>query len=203
MRARFCRSRSRPARRPSLAGSFSASIPAFVSQRSCSPRKHPASLPSLLLYALLGALIGLAAAAFIRGVELCRDRLRAHRQSLSAQRHRHARDRRPDLRVAAHRRPLLCRGRRLLDHPGDSFGPPCTPRAAVRAVRRQDFATSISLGSGASGGIFSPSLFMGATLGGAFGVAGQFISCRSRALASPPAPLSAWPPWSAAAPAPR
>jgi CIC family chloride channel protein len=30
-------------------------------------------------------------------------------------------------------------------------------------------ATSVSLGSGASGGIFSPSLFMGATLGGAFG----------------------------------
>jgi CIC family chloride channel protein len=29
------------------------------------------------------------------------------------------------------------------------------------------FATSVSLGSGASGGIFSPSLFMGATLGGA------------------------------------
>lgn len=32
-------------------------------------------------------------------------------------------------------------------------------------------ATSVSLGSGASGGIFSPSLFMGATLGGAFGAA--------------------------------
>ncbi len=31
-------------------------------------------------------------------------------------------------------------------------------------------ATSLSLGSGSSGGIFSPSLFMGATLGGAFGV---------------------------------
>lgn len=30
-------------------------------------------------------------------------------------------------------------------------------------------ATSVSLGSGASGGIFSPSLFMGATVGGAFG----------------------------------
>ena len=30
-------------------------------------------------------------------------------------------------------------------------------------------ATSVSLGSGSSGGIFSPSLFMGATLGGAFG----------------------------------
>jgi CIC family chloride channel protein len=36
-------------------------------------------------------------------------------------------------------------------------------------------ATSISLGSGASGGIFSPSLFMGATLGGAFGAAAHLI----------------------------
>ncbi len=31
-------------------------------------------------------------------------------------------------------------------------------------------ATSLTLGSGASGGIFSPSLFLGATLGGAYGV---------------------------------
>lgn len=31
------------------------------------------------------------------------------------------------------------------------------------------FSTSITLGSGASGGIFSPALFLGATLGGAFG----------------------------------
>jgi chloride channel protein, CIC family len=30
------------------------------------------------------------------------------------------------------------------------------------------FATTVSLGSGASGGIFSPSLYMGATIGGAF-----------------------------------
>jgi|CZKU01.1.fsa_nt_gi CIC family chloride channel protein len=32
-------------------------------------------------------------------------------------------------------------------------------------------ATSLTLGSGASGGVFSPSLFMGAALGGAYGVA--------------------------------
>jgi CIC family chloride channel protein len=32
-------------------------------------------------------------------------------------------------------------------------------------------ATSLTLGSGGSGGVFSPSLFMGATLGGAFGLA--------------------------------
>ncbi len=31
------------------------------------------------------------------------------------------------------------------------------------------FATSVTLGAGASGGIFSPALFLGATLGGAFG----------------------------------
>ena len=37
------------------------------------------------------------------------------------------------------------------------------------------FATSVSLGSGASGGIFSPSLFIGATLGGAFGTLGAFL----------------------------
>lgn len=36
-------------------------------------------------------------------------------------------------------------------------------------------ATCVSLGSGASGGIFSPSLFMGATLGGAIGAMGQHL----------------------------
>ncbi|ODN70711.1 chloride channel protein [Methylobrevis pamukkalensis] len=36
-------------------------------------------------------------------------------------------------------------------------------------------ATSISLGAGASGGIFSPSLFMGATLGGAVGILGMTV----------------------------
>lgn len=37
------------------------------------------------------------------------------------------------------------------------------------------FATSVSLGAGASGGVFSPSLFIGATLGGLVGVAGSLI----------------------------
>jgi CIC family chloride channel protein len=36
-------------------------------------------------------------------------------------------------------------------------------------------ATSVSLGSGSSGGIFSPSLFMGATLGGFFGALAQYL----------------------------
>lgn len=37
------------------------------------------------------------------------------------------------------------------------------------------FATSVSLGAGASGGVFSPSLFLGATLGAAFGTIGNLI----------------------------
>ncbi|MCC9625569.1 chloride channel protein [Thalassospira sp. MA62] len=37
------------------------------------------------------------------------------------------------------------------------------------------YATSVSIGSGASGGVFSPSLFVGATLGGAVGVLGNMI----------------------------
>ena len=50
----------------------------------------------------------------------------------------------------------------------------CAGSACCRCCSsRKLFATSVSLGSGASGGIFSPSLFMGATLGGAFGAAGQ------------------------------
>ena len=38
------------------------------------------------------------------------------------------------------------------------------------------FATSVSLGAGASGGVFAPSLFLGTTLGGAFGAAVQAVS---------------------------
>ncbi len=37
------------------------------------------------------------------------------------------------------------------------------------------FATSVSLGAGASGGVFSPSLFIGATLGAAFGTLGATL----------------------------
>ena len=37
-------------------------------------------------------------------------------------------------------------------------------------------ATSVSLGSGASGGVFSPSLFVGAALGGAVGSVGMMIA---------------------------
>jgi H+/Cl- antiporter ClcA len=55
-------------------------------------------------------------------------------------------------------------------------------------------ATSLSLGSGSSGGIFSPSLFMGATLGGAFGAFATIIF-PSLNLSVPALLSSVWPPW--------
>ena len=65
------------------------------------------------------------------------------------------------------------------------------------------FATSVSLGSGSSGGIFSPSLFMGATLGGAFAGAGLHRVSRPADQHARPSPWSAWARWSAAPPARR
>jgi CIC family chloride channel protein len=46
-------------------------------------------------------------------------------------------------------------------------------------------ATSISLGSGSSGGVFSPSLYMGATLGAAFASVVTMLSPGAAAPAPP------------------
>ena len=61
-------------------------------------------------------------------------------------------------------------------------------------------ATTVSLGCGASGGIFSPSLYLGATLGAAFAAAVGW-SCRMPALQCRRRPSSAWRRWSAREPA--
>lgn len=51
----------------------------------------------------------------------------------------------------------------------DLFNAPPSIQFLAALFAMKLVATSLTLGSGASGGIFSPSLFMGATLGGAFG----------------------------------
>ena len=62
-------------------------------------------------------------------------------------------------------------------------------------------ATSLTLGSGASGGVFSPSLFMGATLGAAYG---SLLGVLLPVFTSTPrpSPWREWPAWSPARPAP-
>lgn len=122
----------------------------------------------LVLFAVLGALTGVAAAGFIRGLYLAEeffDRIR--------------------FRYLRHMLGMLMLGvlmyllfLTLGQYYVDGVG-----YATVQAVLAgqistfwllgllcvcKALATSLSLGSGSSGGIFSPSLFMGATLGGGF-----------------------------------
>src|SRR6202522_2581572 len=122
----------------------------------------------LILFAVLGALSGLVAAGFIQGLHLAEDGFdRIHSRYL-----RHMLGM---LIVGVLMYTLL---RTLGQYYVDGVG--YATVQAVLAGQMSTFwllgllglckalATSLSLGSGSSGGIFSPSLFMGAALGGAF-----------------------------------
>jgi chloride channel protein, CIC family len=129
----------------------------------------PASLDAVLLCALLGACCGGAATAFIRGLhaaELWFERVGnpylRHMIGMTG----------VGLMMYAF---LLGSGHYRIDGVGYSTiqdillgGLFAGPFMALLFVSKLT-ATSLSLGSGSSGGIFSPSLFMGATLGGAVG----------------------------------
>jgi CIC family chloride channel protein len=128
----------------------------------------PSALIVLVLFAVLGGLTGIAAAGFIRGLHLAEDIFD-----------------RITSRYLRHMLGMLILGalmyllfRTLGQYYIDGVG-----YATVQAVLAgqlslfwllallaicKALATSLSLGSGSSGGIFSPSLFMGATLGGSF-----------------------------------
>jgi len=143
--------------------------PAFAIPTTLLTSQHPATLPALLLFALLGALIGLAATAFIRGLSLAEDVFEEIEN--------------PYLRNLIGMLTLGVLIYALLRLAGHYYVEG-VGYATIQAILNGDmqwpalllilfaaklFATSLSLGSGASGGIFSPSLFMGATVGGAFG----------------------------------
>ena len=143
--------------------------PAFAIPASLLTLEQPATLPALLLFALLGCLIGLAATAFIRGLSLAED-LFEHIKN-------------PYLRNAIGMLMLGILIYALLRAAGQYYvegvgystiqavltGGLWMPALLTALFVAKLCATSVSLGSGASGGIFSPSLFMGATIGGAFG----------------------------------
>ncbi len=126
------------------------------------------ALVVLVLFAVLGAVSGVAAAGFIRGLHIAEDLFDRIKS-----------------RYLRHILGMLMLGvlmyvllRTLGQYFVDGVG-----YATVQAVLAGQIstfwllgllavckllATSLSLGSGSSGGIFSPSLFVGATLGGAF-----------------------------------
>jgi CIC family chloride channel protein len=122
----------------------------------------------LVLYAVLGAVTGIAAAGFIRGLHLVEDLF----------------DKIP-WRYARHMLGMLLVGvlMYVLSQSVGEYYVDGVGYATIESILVghsasvwllallfvcKAFATSTSLGSGSSGGIFSPSLFMGATLGGCF-----------------------------------
>ncbi len=122
----------------------------------------------LFLYALLGMITGLAATGFIRGLHFLEDQF----DRIKGPYTRHVLGM---LLVGI----LIYGLQKSLGHyyvegvgyatvQAIVFGQLTTAWLLALLFVAKLFATTVSLGSGASGGIFSPSLFMGATIGGAF-----------------------------------
>ena len=144
--------------------------PAFAIPNALLASQAPASLTVLLLYALLGALIGLAAAGFVRGLSFAE-------YVFELIKNPYLRNAIGMLIIGALIYALLVGGGHYyVEGVGySSIQAILTGNLGIPALLLLLFAaklcaTSVSLGSGASGGIFSPSLFMGATIGGAFGI---------------------------------
>ena len=123
---------------------------------------------TLCLYALLGVVIGVAAAGFVRGLHVVEDLFDKIKE-----------------RYTRHVLGMLLVGILIyaLQQRFGHYYVEGVGYATVQAILAGQLsmagllvllfvckllATSLSLGSGSSGGIFSPSLFMGATIGGAF-----------------------------------
>jgi CIC family chloride channel protein len=122
----------------------------------------------LFLYALLGAITGLAATGFIRGLHFVEDQF-------DKVRHPYARHALGMLLVGILIYLLQVNlGHYYVEGVGYAtvqaivFGQLASAWLLALLFPCKLLATTVSLGSGSSGGIFSPSLFMGATIGGAF-----------------------------------
>ena len=122
----------------------------------------------LFLYALLGAITGLAATGFIRGLHFVEDQF-------DKVKHPYARHALGMLLVGILIYLLQVNlGHYYVEGVGYAtvqaivFGQLASAWLLALLFLCKLLATTVSLGSGSSGGIFSPSLFMGATIGGAF-----------------------------------
>jgi CIC family chloride channel protein len=155
---------------------FFGSQPAFSVPASLAPLPNNlTALVTLLLYGVLGVLAGIAATGFIRGLHLLEDafdlipwRYPRHMLGMS-------------LVGAGMYGFWLTSGHYYIDGVGyDAIqsilqGQLTVPLFLLILFGSKLLATSVSLGSGSSGGIFSPSLFMGAALGAAFAAGVQAI----------------------------
>ena len=149
--------------------------PAFKTPPIATLAHHPASFYALLLYTFLGVLTGLAAALFTQGLHWTESIFDRIRNSYF----RHA----IGMLIVGLMVYTLFQtfGHYYVEGVGYATvqdvlvgGLDAAPLLALLFACKL-MATLLSLGSGASGGIFSPSLFMGATLGGAFGAFARAI----------------------------
>ena len=136
---------------------------------------HPGSALTMMLYAVLGAITGVAAAGLIRALHWAEDsfdpiRLRYLRHALGM------------LLVGLLMYALMrYAGHYYVEGVGYAtiqatlYGQLHGGLFLLMLAVAKLFATSVSLGSGSSGGVFSPSLYIGATLGAALAAAFQFI----------------------------
>ena len=146
---------------------------------------HPAPLYALVLYALLGAVMGLAATGFIRGLHFSEGLF----ERIPNPYLRHA----IGMLLIGTMTYLFMRlsGHYHIEGVGYSTVQDVLAGGIVVApfltllFAGKLAGTVLSLGSGSSGGIFSPSLFMGATLGAGFGVlAHMFIQTSDMPIAA-------------------
>ena len=149
--------------------------PAFSVPAVGALSEHASGIFILALYAVLGVVVGVGATGFIRGLHLAEQKFEEFKNPYL----RHA----IGMSLVGAMMYLFLRlsGHYHIEGVGYSTvqdvllgGLSGLPFLALLFAAKL-VATSLSLGSGSSGGIFSPSLFMGATLGGAFGALANLL----------------------------
>ena len=143
--------------------------PAFAMPEQALIGNHPVSLAALLLFALLGIVVGVGATIFVRAIPFAEDQFDRIKNSYL----RHAIG--MTLVGALFYTLFRLYGHYYVEGVGYAtvqsllLGNLTSLSVLALLSLCKLIATSLTIGSGGSGGIFSPSLYIGATLGGAFG----------------------------------
>jgi CIC family chloride channel protein len=157
---------------------FFGNHPAFVIPRFETPYFHLANPLALILYAALGLIIGVASALYIRSIYAAEDFFEKRIKGNYYTQHMIG------MFVVGLSIYGLMRGLGHYYVEGVGYatvqdilmGHLSLLSVMLLLFFLKLFATSVTLGSGASGGIFSPALFLGATLGGSYGaILGHFF----------------------------
>ena len=151
--------------------------PSFVIPALQQPYFHPLNPWLLVPYAALGVLMGLSSTMYIHSFYLAEDFFEKHTVNNPYVRHAVGM-----LAVGGLMYVLMTTmGHYYVDGVGYSTiqdiltGKMNVVSVLVLLFFLKLLATAVTLGSGGSGGIFSPSLFLGATAGGAFGIVLQYL----------------------------